>query len=495
MATISRRELLERSMFATAAAMLGQAARSPSALAADAKNPGPNEILNVAIVGVKGRGGTHLKSFLGMKDVRVTGIVDVDSRSNIIGSAMKAVEKKYGKPPRFEQDIRKMLEDKDLDAVSIATTDHTHVLLSIWAIQAGKHVYVEKPVSHSLFEGRQLVKAARKYKRICQVGHQCRSSKGINDLMAYLHGGKLGKVKIARGLCYKKRGSIGRKEDGNPPEGVDYNLWLGPAPYRPYNPNRFHYNWHWHWDYGNSDMTAQGVHQMDIARWGLNRNELAQRVMCLGGRLGYEDDGEVPNTQIAWLDYGDAELIFETRGLNTDAYSMDPAGKDKKKTARIGVIFHCEGGYVVNPSYTGAVAFDKAGKAIQSFGGRAENHFGNFVQAIRSGRHEDLNCDIEQGHLSAGLCHMGQISYRLGTKQSLAKDKPFGDIASANEVFERMREHLKEQNLKPDETQIQVGPLLRMDPKTERFVGNDRANKDLIMKREYREPFVVPDEV
>ncbi len=492
----SRREILDRSMWATAAALAGPSARSGALFAADAgQAPGPNEILNVAVVGVKGRGGNHLGAFLGMKDVRVTGIVDVDARQAIVGNALKLVEKKNGKPPRFEQDIRKMLEDKDLDAVSIATTDHTHVLLAIWAIQAGKHVYVEKPVSHSIFEGRQLVKAARKYKRICQVGHQCRSSKGIQDLMAFLHGGKLGKVKLARGLCYKRRGSIGKKADEAPPEGVNYDLWLGPAPYRPYNPNRFHYNWHWFWDYGNSDMTAQGVHQMDIARWGLDKRELARRVMCLGGRLGYEDDGEVPNTEIAWYDYGDCELIFETRGLDTDAYSIDPAGKDKQKEARIGVVFHCEGGTVVNPSYTGAVAFDPDGKVIQSFGGRAEDHFGNFLGAIRSGRHEDLACDIEEGHLSASLCHMGQISWRLGQKQPLAQDKPFGDIAAANEAFDRMRAHLKEQKVLPDATQIQVGPLLTMDPKSERFTGNDKANGDLLMKREYRKPFVVPDEV
>jgi len=467
-------------------AAAAQAALVSRARAADApagRSAGPNERLRVAVVGVKGRGGAHLAAFLGMKDAEVAAIVDCDRR--VADEAMKQVERRQGKAPAFHPDLRKALEDKSLDAVSIATTDHTHALLAIWSMQAGKHVYVEKPVSHGIFEGRKMVEAARKYNRICQAGHQCRSSKGLHEAMAFLHAGKLGKIQLARGLCYKRRGSIGKKPDGTPPEGADYDLWLGPASLRPFNPNRFHYNWHWFWDYGASDMTAQGVHHMDVARWGLGKRELARRVACVGGRFGYEDDGEVPNTQVAWFDYGDVELIFETRGLDTDAYLG----------ARLGVVFHCEGGYMVNPTYTGATAFDPSGKILQNFGGGGGDHFRNFVQAVRSGKHTDLACDIEEAHLSAALCHMAQISYRLGALQPMTGNKPFGEIKPANAAFDRMRDHLVAEKVNPKSVPICVGPLLEFDPKSERFIGNDAANKDLLMKRDYRKPFVVPDEV
>jgi hypothetical protein len=487
--SLTRREMLERSMFATAAALLARD-RAGAAEPAGA-DPGPNGKVRVAVCGVKGRGGNHIDELMKQKDVEIVALVDVDPR--VIAEHVKKIEAKYGRAPRYEKDLRKLLEDKSVDGVSIATTDHTHALLSIWAMQAGKHVYVEKPISHSLFEGRQMVAAARKYKRVCQAGHQCRSSKGLIELMPFLHGGGIGKVTMARGLCYKRRGSIGKKADENPPAGVDYDLWLGPAPYRSFNPNRFHYNWHWFWDYGASDMTAQGVHQMDVARWGLNKNEHPKRVQCVGGRLGYVDDGEVPNTQVAWYDYGDCELVFETRGLDTDAFRADPADKAENKSARIGVIFYCENGYVVNPSYTGAVAFDKDGKVVKSFGGGGD-HFRNFIDGVKAGSSDKLACEIEQGHLSVSLCHLGQISCRLGAKQPLAKDAPF-EAKAGNEAFDRMRAHLVAEKLNPGETQILAGPCLAFDPKTEKFTGNDAANKDLLMKREYRKPFVVPDEV
>jgi len=477
----TRREVLERSMFAAAAAAAAATPRWSPAL--EGRAAGPNETLRVAVVGLKGRGKEHLNAFLRMKDVEVAALVDVDPRMAV--DSMRLVEQRTGRAPAFHKDLRKALEDKALDAVSIATTDHTHALLSIWAMQAGKHVYVEKPVSHNLFEGRKMVEAARKYKRVCQAGHQCRSSRGLQEAVAALRAGELGKITIARGFCYKRRGSIGKKPDGTPPEGVDYDLWLGPAPLRPFNPNRFHYNWHWFWDYGASDMTAQGVHQMDIARWGLGKRELARRVACVGGRYGYEDDGEVPNTQVAWFDYGDCEIVFETRGLDTPPY----------RDIRIGVLFQGEKGYAVNPTYTSVTFFDPDGKKLRSFGGGDGDHFRNFVDAVRAGDPGRLACDIEEGHLSAGLCHMAQISWRLGEPRPMTQDAPFGDLPAANEAFVRMREHLAAEKVDPASTSLRVGPLLTFDPKAERFVGNDAANRDLIMKREYRKPYVVPDEV
>jgi predicted dehydrogenase len=480
MSRLSRRELLERSMCAAAAAAAARYAPDASAAETGPK-AGANGTLNVAVIGVKGRGGNHVDEYLKFNDCRIAAIVDVDEA--VIDGVMKAIEKKQGQKPAYFKDGRKMLEDKTIDAVSIATCNHTHSLWAIWALQAGKNVYVEKPCSHNIFEGRKLVEAARKYNKICQHGTQSRSSKGLKEAMAFLHAGKLGKVKIARGLCYKKRGSIGKKPDGTPPPSVDYDLWLGPAPTRPYNPNRFHYNWHWFWDYGNGDLGNQGVHEMDRARWGLNKNTLPTRVVSLGGRFGYEDDGETPNTLVAWYDYGDAELIFEVRGLDTDDYLK----------GRVATIFHCENGYMVNGSYSGATAFDKDGKKIQDFGGGGD-HFRNFIDAVKSGKRADLNAEIEEGHLSAALCHLGNIPYRLGEMKPMG-DKPFGDIASANETYVRMKEHLTSNKVDCASVKMRVGPMLTFDPKTEKFTGAqaDAANK--LTTREYRKPFVVPEQV
>jgi predicted dehydrogenase len=475
---LSRRRLLERAMLAAAAAAV-----PGRAFADGGRRAGSDETLRVAVVGVKGRGANHLAEFLKMKDVEVVAVVDVDPR--VAEGPIRSVEKKVGKPPAFYKDARKMLEDKSIDAVSIATTDHTHALLSIWAMQAGKHVYVEKPVSHNIFEGRKTVEAARKYKRVCQSGHQYRSMEGNQTAMAFLRAGNLGKIRLARGIHYGRRGSIGKKLDGTPPEGVDYDLWLGPAPVRPFNPNRFHYNWHWFWDYGASDLTANGVHHIDLLRWGLGKKGLARRVVSAGGRYGYEDDAETPNTQIAWYDYGDGEIVLEVRGLDTPPY----------RNVRTGLFFEGEGGVMVKPTLVSATVFDRDGKEVRTFAGGGGDHFRNFVDAIRSGKPSDLAADIEEGHVSAALCHMAQASYRLGTSRPMTAEPTFRGIEAAGETFERMRKHLEDEGIKADSATVQMGPILEFDPASERFTGNDAANRDLLTRREYRKPFVVPDEV
>src|SRR5262245_5195498 len=289
-----------------------------------------NDTLCVSVTVLRGRGMDHVNQFLALKGVEVAAICDVNE--NIIGKAMKAVEQKQGKKPAYHQDFRKLVEDKSIDAVTIATSNHTHALLAIWGLQAGKHVYVEKPVSHNVWEGRKIVEAAKKYNRLCQTGTQSRSLKGFQEAIQFLKDGKLGKIKLARGLCYNPRPSIGHTEDSPVPAGIDYNLWLGPAPDRPFNTTRFFYNWHWFWDYGNGDLGNQGIHQMDIARWGLGRNELPKKVISVGGRFGYKDDGETANSQIVAYDYGDGpQIIFEVRGLETPPY----------KDVKVGVVFHC----------------------------------------------------------------------------------------------------------------------------------------------------------
>jgi predicted dehydrogenase len=475
----SRRDFLENTLWATASA--AALAITPGPLAAASPKLGANEVLRVATVGVRGRGLAHLGEFAAMKDVQVAALVDIDEST--FEPASKLVERKGGKKPETYKDIRKMLEDKSIDAVSIATTNHTHSLFAIWAMQAGKHVYVEKPVSHNMWEGRKVVEASRKHNRVCQHGTQSRSNKGMREAIDYLHAGKLGKLSLVRGLCYKSRKSIGSFPDSPVPAGVDYDLWLGPAPVKPYNKNRFHYNWHWYWDYGNGDIGNQGVHEMDRARWGMNKNELPKKVVSVGGRLGYEDSAETPNTMVSCMDYGDVQFIFEVRGLDTE---------DVKKT-KVGVIFEGENGTMVNPNYASATVFDKDGKQVQSFGGGGDAaHFRNFVDACRSGKREELNAEIEQGHLSAALCHLPNISYRVGAKGTLDKADPFAGNAAGQEALERMRKHLTGNGVKAD-APVTVGRMLSIDGKTETFVGDEEANK--LLTREYRKPFVVPEQV
>jgi len=412
----------------------------------------------------------------------ITTICDADSA--VIGDAMKRTEAQQKKLPRFEQDIRKVVEDKDIDIITIATPNHWHALAAIWAMQNGKDVYVEKPVSHNVSEGRRIVEVARKTNRICQAGTQSRSSGGLKEAMTFLHEGKLGKIKVARGLCYKTRGSIGKVSGPQPiPKSCDYDLWCGPAPKAPLMRKHLHYDWHWVWDTGCGDLGNQGIHEMDKARWGLNKNELAKSVVSVGGRFGYVDDGQTANTQICFFDYGDCELIFEVRGLLT----KDLLG------ARVGNIWYGTDGYMVCSSYSSAIAYSNDGEVIKKFGG-GENHYANFIKAVRSRKVEDLNADILEGHLSSALCHLGNISYRLGdeqpfgqTPQAFAKDK------DAGETFERMQQHLKDNKVSLDAVQCRIGRKLAVEPAKEIFLGDKDAND--MLTREYRKGFEVPAKV
>jgi predicted dehydrogenase len=481
--SVSRRQFLEDSMFATTLALAGGSLAQAAAKDEKKQATSPNERLNVAIIGVNGRGKSHMAGFGKRKDTLVTIICDADEE---VGMARVAEQEKIqGVRPKFVRDMREVFDDKSIDIVSTATPNHWHALVSIWAIQAGKDVYVEKPVSHNVSEGRRIVEAARKYNKICQTGTQCRSSQGTIDAIEFLKAGKLGEVKLARGLCYKSRGSIGERGTYDVPASVDYNLWAGPAPMSPLTRKKFHYDWHWQWETGNGDLGNQGIHQMDVARWGLGVNDLGQGVLSYGGRLGYVDAGDSANTQVCIHDYGTKKLVFEVRGLKTDAY---PDPKDPNKAAKVGNVFYGSEGYLVLTGYDGGAAFDLKGNLIQKFKGGGD-HFDNFVQAVRSRKHEDLSADILEGHLSSALCHLGNISYRLGSRMSLseARSRLRGDEDLA--TFERFLEHLKDNKL-PEDTEIALGANLAFDPKKEVFVGNEKA--DLMLTREYRAPFVVP---
>ncbi|MDB6140651.1 MAG: iolG 16, partial [Verrucomicrobiaceae bacterium] len=298
-------------------------------------------------------------------------------------------------------------------------------------------------------------------------------------------------IKLARGLCYKRRPSIGKTEGAQQvPDSVDFDLWCGPAPKDELRRAKLHYDWHWQWNYGNGDLGNQGIHQMDISRWFLGEMTLSPRIWSVGGRLGYEDDGQTANTQIVYHDYEKAPLIFEVRGLPESSQSKD---MDKLKGANVGVIVECEGGYVVVPNYTGATAYDKEGKEIKSWKG-SEDHFKNFIAACRTRNKDDLNADILEGHLSSGLCHTANISYRLGQKQK--PDEIKEQIKAdrfAEESFGRMTEHLAKNEVDVTKDLLTLGPVLKMDTTTERFVDNEAANA--LVKDTYRAPFVVPDKV
>lgn len=455
---------------------------------------GANDTIRVGVVGLNSRAGDLIRDTLGAakagEKVRIAALCDVDS--TVLARRVGEAEKR-GEQVQAFGDLRKMHASGQLDAVIIATPNHWHSLAGIWAAQAGLDVYVEKPVSHNVWEGRQLVNAARKYGRIIQTGTQCRSSQGIKEAVEWVRAGNLGKIQIARGLCYKPRPSIGKTSGPQAvPASIDYDLWSGPAPLIPPHRNQakngpVHYDWHWVWAYGNGDLGNQGIHQMDIARWFLGENALAPRVFSFGGRLGYEDDGETPNTQVVFQDYPGAPLIFEVRGLPTKAGDTK---MDQYRGGGVAVVIECEGGHVLVPNYTSARAVDRNGQEIKKWSG-ATNHMANFYAAMRSRKSTDLHADILEGHLSSALCHTGNISYRLGATQSTeAIREAIKSEHGAEETFQRVLAHLSANEVDLRKTPLTLGPVLKMDPKRETFPGNAAANA--LLTREYRAPFVVP---
>jgi predicted dehydrogenase len=493
MNSLNRRKFLKTSLYT--GATVAWTAKSWAAV------KGANDSIRVGVIGFKSRGQSHLSGYraLAPEGVKITALCDIDQK--VLDGNVETAKKK-GETVTGYRDMRAMLEKEQLDVVSIATPNHWHSLAAIWAIQSGKDVYVEKPVSHNVWEGRKVVEAARKYNRIVQTGTQSRSSNGIAEAVEWVKGGNLGKIVICRGLCYKRRDTIG-KNDGpqEVPAHIDYDLWCGPAPLNPPRRNNakngpIHYDWHWFWDYGNGDLGNQGIHQMDIARWFLGEQALSPRVWSVGARVGYVDDAETPNTQIVYHQYRKAPLIFEVRGLPESPATAD--GKkaevmDKYRGASIGVIVECEGGYVTVPYYTGATAYDKDGKEIKSWKG-ATDHFDNFIAAVKSRRRNDLHADIWEGHLSSALCHTGNISYRLGKKMSPGEIKEkIKAMPGMDDTFARMEEHLGRNKVDINKDQLTFGVPLNMDPKVEKFIGNKAA--DSLLRREYRKPYVVPENV
>lgn len=471
----SRRSFLKNTLAAAATITIAGTKSSGRVL-------GANETIRLGVAGVNGRGRAHVSSFSKLKNVEIVYLIDPDTRTfakplDLLSKAKQAAK------PKLVQDVRKALEDKNLDAISIATPNHWHALMTIWACAAGKDVYVEKPCSHEVHEGRMAVDAARKYNRIVQHGTQGRSDATARHIAALVKAGTLGKLLVSRGLCYKPRPSIGAKPISVPPSEVDFNIWLGPAAARPFHANLVHYNWHYFWDFGNGDVGNQGVHQMDRARWMIPGAKLPRSVQSLGGRFGYQDQGETPNSLVTLFDYGDTKLIFEVRGLPTDGYHGE----------KIGNILHFEGGIIAGKKYypKGSTKAEPLPDLPDTKEDAEEaGHFGNFISAVRSRKVGDLHADIEEGHYSAALCHLANISYRLGQKVPFVPEtKAFGDNKEAYETFQRMGEHLSSKNgIKLDGLTYQLGRKLTIAPETETFVDDKEA--DRLLTREYRKSFV-----
>jgi predicted dehydrogenase len=409
------------------------AATTLTALTAAGTAAKPSEKIALAVMGVHGRGRGLLSGFANLDGTEIAYIIDPDS--NVLPSAVKFVEEKQKRTPKTEKDVRKVLEDKDVDALVIAAPDHWHALATVWACQAGKHVYVEKPVSHNLVEGRRMVEAARKYNRIVQAGTQRRSAPHFLSAAEFLRAGKLGKVPFVRTWIAGPRPSIGHKKDGPVPAGVDYSLWLGPAPQRPFNPNRFHYNWHWNWDYGTGELGNNGIHALDAVRLLLDL-DAPLHITGAGGKFFYDDDQQTPDTQIATFDFPGCTVIWEHRIWSKTGVEGEPWGVTlygEKGT----LLFDKKGWHVVD----GVQASDKAGD-------HERPHLQNFLDSIRESKRP--NADIEEGHKSTRLCHLGNIAVRTGR-------------------------------------------ALRFDARTETLIDDREANR--LLGRTYRTPFVLPEKV
>lgn len=420
----------------------------------------PNSRIRVAVVGLRRRGRDHIRCFHELareENVEIAALCDIDE--SVLNQHAAEYEKLSGKHARLFTDIRKVLDDPAIDAVSYATPNHWHALGTIWACQAGKDVFLEKPASHNIFEGRKMIEAARKYDRIVQHGTQSRSNPAMQEGVEKLSEGVIGEIYMARGLCFKWRDSIGRIKEEPVPPGVHYDLWIGPAEKKPFAHVRFHEHWHFLWDYGNGEIGNQGVHQLDIMRWGLGLNSHPTVIQAMGGHYVHDDDQETPNTLMATFQYEGRKLLlqFDVRPWMTNLEAgIGEIYPSRGRRNVVGVIFYGSEGYMVMPDYSSYYTFLGRARKPGPMGecprdpGTSLDHFHNFIQAMRSRTHSDLTANIAVGHLSASLSHLANIAYRTGR-------------------------------------------TLRFDPERETFPGDEEANR--LLRRHYRPPYVVPDKV
>jgi len=445
---------------------------------------GANDRIRVGVIGCGGRGASaHIPSFEKLEGVTVAAVCDADRER--MARAAGAIDSRYGHKVEQYADMRPLLERGDIDVIANATQNYWHGLSTIWACQADKHVYVEKPLSHYIWEGRQMVAATRKYSRIVQCGTQRRSQTSIAQAIQWIGEGHLGKIQYVTAFDNKPRTSCGKRETPLPiPDSVDYDLWCGPARKVPIYRNRLQYDCSFDWNTGDGESCNQGVHEMDAARWCLGERSLPRRVLSMGGRFVFNDACNTPNTQITYYDFPTAPVLYEIHNL-TKAKDSDEIPTFRGE--RVGVIVHCEGGSV---SLYRGLAWDRDGKQIKQFTGN-DDHFANFIAAVRGGDRRLLKADIEEGHLSTAVCHLGNISYRLGKKATRKEmEASIHSVPAFHKTFERFTEHLRAHEIDVDAPTVTLGPWLNIDGDKERIKGNRRANR--LVRGRYREPYTLP---
>jgi predicted dehydrogenase len=453
MKSVERREFIKKSVAASAGLTVG----APAYIKGYMQNK-PNEVINVAVAGIRSRGGYyyggtgHTANYTKIKNSRVVTVCDVDE--NLFPVEIGWIEKLGGAKPKTVVDFRELCDDKSIDAISIAAPDHWHALMTVWACQAGKDVYIEKPLSWSLGEGRKMVEAARKYNRIVQTGTNYRSNRMTQKAIQLLHDGVIGDVYLGRATVYGHRPNIGRVADSPVPAGVHWDLHRGPAPMIPFNKNHFHYSWHWYWDTATGEFGNNGVHGIDRIRVAMKINEHPKKISCCGGFYAWDSDQQVPNFQVATFEYNNGAIIeMEVRSLFT------PGDDD-------GLLFLGTKGYAIlggNTFKTFLGPKKQPGLNLEMKDldpdpvredyekNRIEYHFVNFLDCIRSRKREDLNAEVEGGHMSTSIMHLGNIAYKTGRK-------------------------------------------LIFDGKAEKFVNDKEADSYLFRDKE-RKPFVLPKEV
>ena len=442
---------MNRRAFLSKTAAAGLAAALPARSYAQAS---PNDTVNIAVIGIRGdnkghptwtargRGQDHYEALAAIRNVRISHVADVDERH--FGASLGYMKQRWGGDPNTETDVRRVLENKDVDAVTLAVPDHWHALMTIWACQAGKDVYVEKPISHNILEGRSMIEAARRYNRIVQAGTQRRSGIVLAKAVQFLRDGGLGNIYAGKAIIYRRREPIGVAADVQVPPGVHYDMWLGPAPQRAFNENHFHYHWHFFWEYGTSDVGNTAVHSLDAVRWLLGKQEHPRTAYSVGGlyEAGAPTDQKTPNTQYCAYHYADGtELHCDLRNW----YTGPPEAQ--------GLFVYGSKGWMRVADDKAQVYFgpkNEPGPVITADEKRDETqaHFANFIECVRSRKPDALHAPIEEGHYSTAICHLGNISYRLGRS-------------------------------------------LTFDGKTERFVGDAEADK--LLTRAYRAPYTLPE--
>ncbi|MDR1860886.1 MAG: Gfo/Idh/MocA family oxidoreductase [Bacteroidales bacterium] len=410
---------------------------------------GANDRINIAVLGVNGRGNSHISEIIGIeKQTNVALIALADPDLNVLNKCAKGLQDKIaGRKLQTEQDFRKLLDNKDIHAVTLATPNHWHALQTIWACQAGKDVYVEKPATHNVYEGKKMIEAAYKYNRIVQHGVQLRSSLAVREAVKHLEEGLIGRVYMARGLVYRWRPDIGNKGISRVPEGLNYDLWCGPAPMAPFSENLVHYNWHWHWNYGNGDVGNQGIHETDLCMWGLGLTSLPEKITAMGGKFLWDDCKEVPEILTSVYHYPKLKKIIQFEVRNWCTNLEDGAG--------VGNIFYGDKGYLVVNGYGSYATY--MGEKREKGPSRRESgeltlHFRNWVEAIRARDMSLQNGPVQSCHLSSALAHLGNISYRLGRQ-------------------------------------------LEFDSVAERFIGEGESEANTMLSREYRAPYLLPETV